>query len=64
MPLDVVPDCIVDGLLYIGPKESAANPETLAQRNIKRIIVCCTNLPFYLGSDFEYLRITMNDSLD
>ena len=68
--MDVVPDELVPGSVFIGPKEAAANPETLRARNIKRIIVCCSSIPLFLakpGEDCEevrYLRLTMADSLD
>jgi predicted protein tyrosine phosphatase len=68
VPLDVVPDELIAGSLFIGPKEAAANPDTLRARNIKRVIVCCSSIPCYLSNsdeaDIRYLRLAMADSLD
>ena len=68
VPMDVVPDELATGSLFIGPKEAAANPETLRARNIKRVIVCCSSIPCYLSNsdevDIRYLRLAMADSLD
>ena len=64
--MDVSPDALVEGQVYIGSKESAANPEILQQLNIKNVIVCCTTIPMYLENQtaVKYLRLAMNDSLD
>jgi predicted protein tyrosine phosphatase len=70
MPMDVVPDELVPGSVFIGAKEAAANPETLRARNIKRVIVCCSSIPMFLArpdeecEEIRYLRLTMADSLD
>lgn len=60
-----IPDLLVENLLYIGAKESATNEKTLAERNIKRVIVCCTILPMYLknNSELKYLRLCLTDNL-
>jgi len=65
-PMDQVPEEVIPGQLFIGSKEAAANPATLAARNIKRVIVCCTTIPMYFpeDSDVKYIRLAMNDSLD
>ena len=66
VPLDQVPDELVARSLFIGAKETAANPDTLRDCNIKRVIVCCSTIPMYLpaSSDVRYLRLPMADSLD
>ena len=62
----VIPDCLIENQLYIGPKESAVHRDCLKELGISRILVCCSSIPFYLEQDssIHYLRLYMDDSLD
>ena len=62
----VLPDCLIEKQLYIGPKESAANRDCLINLGISRVLVCCHSIPFYLEKDpsIHYLRLYLDDSLD
>ena len=42
---DCTPDEISPGHLFIGPKESAYNIDTLISLDIKRVLICCEDLP-------------------
>ena len=64
--LDVVPDEISPGILYIGQKDCAYNRETLQSLGISRVLICCERLPAYhYPSDktIMYHRIPLEDSL-
>jgi atypical dual specificity phosphatase len=66
VPLDVVPDEVVPGVLFIGPQEAQANRATLAARGITRVLICCEYLPAYHEpgtSGLRYHRLPLQDSL-
>lgn len=74
------PDKIINGVLYLGSKDSSIHEDFLLDLNIQQIIVCCNCLPMHFVSkkDFlsencvednsknkiRYLRIPVRDSLD
>ena len=65
VPLDVEPDEVVSGLLFIGAKESAANSATLARLGISRVLICCDSLRAYHepSESLRYHRLPIADSL-
>lgn len=65
VPQDVVPDEVVPGVLFIGAKEAAANPATLARLGITRVLVCCDSLRNYCAPSAAllYHRLPIADSL-
>ncbi len=67
VPQDVVPEEVLAGVLFIGPKEAQANRATLASLGITRVLVCCDSLPAYhtpgAESGLTYHRLPLADSL-
>jgi len=65
VPQDVVPDEVTPGVLFIGSKESAANPATLARLGISRVLICCDSLRNYCepSAALLYHRLPLADSL-
>ena len=65
VPLDIVPDEVMSGILFIGAKESAANAATLARLGITRVLICCDSLRAYHppSSLLRYHRLPLADSL-
>jgi len=67
MPQDVVPEEVLAGVLFIGPKEAQANRATLASMGITRVLVCCDSLPAYhppgAASGLTFHRLPLADSL-
>jgi large subunit ribosomal protein L40e len=64
--LDVVPEEVSDGCVYIGPKEAQYNRSTLERLGITRLLICCEYLPAYhfpQDRSLKYHRIPLQDSL-
>jgi hypothetical protein len=60
----VEPDAVCPGI-YVGPKESAYDKETLRRLGITHILLCCTDLPAIHQDDLSitYHRLAIRDSL-
>ena len=64
--LDVVPDEVLKGLLWISDKDGQANLGTLQRLGIRRVLICCDKLPAYhdpAASGLRYHRLAIADSM-
>ena len=64
--LDVAPDEVLPGLLYISDKDGQANLATLRALGVRRVLICCDRLPAYhdpAASGLRYHRLALADSM-